>query len=119
MIAIGLLHQTVGTAMGLGLLAAPDGTHGRPLVELFRAGLVGQADSDLLRLSMVWFLLFGFMMIFAGAALRHARPTRALALGFAGLCALGVLLMPASGFWLGFIPAVQLWRQSPGDAAVA
>ena len=110
--AIGVLHQLVGFAVGLGLVAAPDGTYAAPLLDLLRAGLVGQAEADLLRMAMVWFLLFGFLLIFTGAALRTARPTRGLAVGLASLCGLGVLLMPASGFWLGFVPAAQLWRRA-------
>lgn len=116
--AIGVLHQLVGVAVGLGLIAAPDGSKAAPLVELLRAGVVGQAEAEPVRMAMVWFLMFGFALIFAGAALARAPASRGLALGLAGLCALGVVLFPASGFWLGFIPAVQLWRRSPVAAGL-
>lgn len=118
-IAIGVLHQLVGLMAGMGFIPAPGGATSAPLVELVRAGFVAQAEGDALRLALVWFLLFGFMMIFAGAVLhrleRSGAPLgREAALGFGSLCVLGVVLMPASGFWLGFIPTVQLWRRSRG-----
>jgi hypothetical protein len=112
LIAIGLIHQVVGLAVGLGVMEAPDGSRSSPLLDLLRSGVVGQAEANPVRMAMVWFLLFGFALIFAGATLLRATPSRGLALGLAALCGLGVVLMPASGFWLGFIPAVQLWRQS-------
>lgn len=105
-IGIGVLHQLVGLVMGRAVL-----------VDLVRAGVVGQVDHDPLRAAIVWFLFFGFLLIFTGVVLHRleasgTRPTRSLALGFGALCLLGVLLMPASGFWLGFVPAVQLWRRA-------
>jgi len=68
-------------------------------------------------MAMVWFLLFGFLLIYSGAVLDRlersgGKLSRVLALGLGGLCAVGVLLMPASGFWLGFIPALQIWLRS-------
>lgn len=115
--AIGVIHQLVGVAAGLGLLPSPAGPGKTPLVDLWRAGVVGQAEGEPLRMALVWFLLFGFALIFAGAALHRlersgGRLSRGLAWGLGALCGLGVLLMPASGFWLGFIPAVQIWRRS-------
>ena len=114
-IAIGVIHQLFGFAAGFGLLAAPDGTFHAPLLELLRDGVLGQADAEPLRMAIVWFLLFGFLLIFCGVALLHlersgARPTRSLAVGYGSLWLLGVLLMPASGLWLGFAPTLFLWR---------
>ncbi len=118
-IAIGVLHQLVGLMTGLGWMPGPGGATSAPLVDLVRAGFVGQAEGDPLRLALVWFLLFGFMMILTGAVLHRLERSgvplgREAALGFGSLCLLGVLLMPASGFWLGFIPTVQLWRRTHG-----
>ena len=116
-IMIGVLHQVVGVAAGVGLIAAPDGRKSGPLIELFRSGFFNQANAEPLRMAMVWFLFFGFMLIFSGVLLRRVPASRGLAVGFAALCGLGVLLMPASGFWLGFIPAVQLWRLSSAPSS--
>lgn len=114
---IGVLHQLIGVAAGLGLLPSPNGQTQAPLVDLWRSGIVGQAEGEPLRMAIVWFLLFGFLLIFAGMVLHQLEVSggmlsRGLAWGLGGLCALGVVLMPVSGFWLGFIPAVQIWRRA-------
>ncbi|MBM3783518.1 MAG: hypothetical protein FJW30_04110 [Acidobacteria bacterium] len=106
LVAIGVIHQAVGVALGRG-----------ELIALWRAGVVDQAEANPMRMALVWFLLFGFALIFAGWVTHRlevsgGRFSRGLALGLGALCATGVLLMPASGFWLGFIPAVQIWRRA-------
>lgn len=115
-IAIGVLHQIFGVSAGLGLLSSKPSSP-RPLADLWRSGVIGQAEADPLRMAVVWFLLFGFLLIFSGMVLHRlelsgGKFSRELALGLGGLCAIGVLLMPVSGFWLGFIPAVQIWRRA-------
>ncbi|MBM3796459.1 MAG: hypothetical protein FJW31_20895 [Acidobacteria bacterium] len=104
--AIGVIHQAVGVALGR-----------EELIELWRAGVVGQAEANPMRMVLVWFLLSGFVLILTGWVTHRlevsgGRFSRGIALGFDALCAAGVLLMPASGFWLGFIPAVQFWRRA-------
>lgn len=117
MAGIGAIHQVVGVVIGLGLLPAPNGSPPSPLLDLWRTGIVGQAEADPFRMAMVWFLLFGFLLIFSGIVLHRlevsgGKLSRELAWGWGGLCVLGVVLMPVSGFWLGFIPAIQLWRRA-------
>lgn len=114
---IGALHQIVGVAAGLGLLPSASGSATAPLLDLWRSGIIGQAETDPLRMAMVWFLMFGFLLIFSGMVLHRlelsgGKLSRGLAWGLGGLCAIGVLLMPVSGFWLGFIPALQIWRRA-------
>ncbi len=116
-IGIGAIHQVVGGAAGLGLLPSVSGSTSAPLIDLWRSGIIGQAEADPLRMAMVWFLLFGFLLIFAGMVLHRlelsgGKLSHDLAWALGGLCALGVLLMPASGFWLGFIPAAQIWTRA-------
>jgi hypothetical protein len=87
------------------------------LLDLWRSGIIGQAEADPLRMATVWFLLFGFLLIFAGLVLHRlelsgGKLSRDLAWALGALCALGVLLMPASGFWLGFVPATQIWMRA-------
>jgi hypothetical protein len=94
-IGIGVIHQVVGAAAGLGLLPAVSGSTSAPLLDLWRSGIIGQAEADPLRME-----------------LSGGKLSRDLAWGLGGLCALGVLLMPASGFWLGFIPATQIWTRA-------
>ncbi|MDP2272478.1 MAG: DUF6463 family protein [Archangium sp.] len=122
-VAIGVIHQLVGLLTGLGWMPGPGGATSAPLVDLVRAGFVGQAEGDPLRMALVWFLLFGFMMILTGVALHRLERSgvplgRDAAAGFGSLCLLGVVLMPASGFWLGFIPTVLLWRRARGESTV-
>lgn len=116
-VAIGLLHQVLGLTMGLGWVPGPDGKRVTPLVDLVRDGVIGHAEADPLRAMVMWFLMFGFLLIYVGALLRKTQPSRGAAVGFAALCTLGVIIWPVSGFWLGFIPAVQLWRLAPVAAA--
>lgn len=117
---IGAVHQLAGVVAGLGLLPSllpfPGRTPQAPLLDLWRSGVVGQAEADPLRMAMAWYLLFGFLLIFSGAVLQRlelsgGKLSRGLAWGLGGLCALGVVLIPVSGFWLGFIPAIQIWRR--------
>lgn len=119
---IGALHQLVGVAAGLGLLPSPNGQTQAPLLDLWRSGVIGQAEADPFRMAIVWFLLFGFLLIFSGQVLQQlelsgGKLSRGIAWGLGGLCALGVALMPVSGFWLGFIPAIQIWRRAASHSA--
>jgi hypothetical protein len=103
---IGVLHQFVGFILGR-----------QQLLDLWNSGVIGQAEADPLRMALVWFLLFGFLLIFCGMALHRletlgAKLTTGVALGFASLCLLGIVLMPVSGFWLGLIPAFQIWHRA-------
>ena len=70
-IGIGAIHQVVGAAAGLGLLPAVSGSTSAPLLDLWRSGIIGQAEADPLRMATVWFLLFGFLLIFAGMVLHR------------------------------------------------
>lgn len=89
----GLLHQAVG------LVVARD-----TVLAVLRDGFVGAIEPDPERMIVFWYLVAGFLMLFAGRALleiERARPLPA-ALGW-WLLALGVgggLAIPASGFWL-------------------
>lgn len=64
--------------------------------------------------AVVWFLLFGLVLYIAGiaiSALERASPrSLPVSIGWSvlALATLGVILMPASGFWLAFPPAVAI-----------
>lgn len=94
-------------------------------------GVVNAMGSDPMTGYIVWFLLFGVLLALLGMSitvlersgqLAHARP-----LGFAILAVttIGVVLMPASGFWLMYPAAYPLLRRrsaaprrspTPGEA---
>jgi hypothetical protein len=109
-IAIGVLHTVVGLILGAG-----------PLAAIFRDGYVGAVDGHFDRMAIAWFLLFGFVLMLAGDAVRAIEDTAATVpprLGYAlgAIALLGGTAMPVSGFWLGLIPATMIVlraRQSP------
>jgi hypothetical protein len=113
------LHQAVGFSAGLGLTALP-GADTAPLLDVMRHGWFGAVEPQLDRMVVVWFLFFGFALALFGALLRWLEQNgittpRGFGLALAGLCALGVSLMPVSGFWLALYPAWRLCR--PPSAA--
>jgi len=106
------LHQAVGFGAGVGLTALP-GANTAPLLDVLRQGWFGAVEPQLDRMVVVWFLLFGFLLALFGALLRWLEQNgiatpRGFGVALAGLCALGISLMPVSGFWLALYPAWQL-----------
>ena len=59
LIAIGVLHNTVGVAMG-----------SAPLRRMLAAGWVGTPDAAFDQMAIFWFLWFGWMLMLLGAAIR-------------------------------------------------
>ena len=60
-----------------------------------------------------WSLIFGFMLVFAGLLLPRNRVpvSKAAALVLVGILAVGIVVMPTGGFWLGIPVAAGLWRR--------
>jgi hypothetical protein len=118
LIAIALLHQLVGLAIGVGLDPSAKFTGAPPLVAMVREGLVASVGTtDPWRVAITWFLLFGFVFALVGMLAHQTERagvplSRGFALSLAALCALGVMLMPVSGFWLGFGPAYLALRRT-------
>ncbi len=92
---------------------------------LVRRGLLDTVGSDPLTGAVVWFVLFGGVLAIAGLAIsaleRSAAGNVPKSLGWSllALCVLGVVLMPASGFWLAFPPALAILLRKPRDRAAA
>lgn len=86
------------------------------LAALLADGLFNTIGRDLLRATAAWFLLFGAVLYLLGAAIDHLErspnpaPYPHLGGGLLLLIAVGVLLMPVSGFWLALPPAISLLR---------
>lgn len=82
-----------------------------PLMEIVQAGLFDAINRDPVRSRAVWFVFFGFCAALAGIAadaLENARIDlpRPFGIGLLLIAILGVVLMPRSGLWLLFPPAL-------------
>ncbi|WP_208296513.1 DUF6463 family protein [Massilia sp. CCM 8734] len=88
---------------------------GPPMLEMLRGGLFNTVKNMTLAAT-TWFFLFGLLLALMAVPL-HALEKAGVALpksfgwGLLGLAALGVLLMPDSGFWLVFPPAFAILRR--------
>ena len=82
-------------------------------------GMFDTVGDDPLKGAVVWFLLFGFVLFICGIAIdeieKKSTSAIPLSIGWSivALSALGVILMPASGFWLMFPPAVAILINKP------
>jgi hypothetical protein len=103
LMATGVVHQLVGVLVGLGL---GDELGGRNLfAEIAGAGGVAAIEPDLGRMTLFWFLFFGFAMLMLGSLMHHNERRgqvlpESLGWQMGALAIAGGLLIPASGFWL-------------------
>jgi hypothetical protein len=87
--------------------------------EIVERGVFDSVGTDPMRGAVSWFVLFGGLFALLGWAVmlveRQAAlapvPLRALGAGLLALALLGIVLMPASGFWLVLPPALALCLQ--------
>lgn len=106
LVGVAALHTLFGVVMGAQVLA---GIAGR--------GVFNSVGDDPMAGLVVWFLLFGAIMALLGMAVTmleraaHFNGSRGLGIGTALLTLAGVILMPVSGFWLAFPPAIALMRR--------
>lgn len=97
---IGIVHSVFGFVVFRSTLA-----------ELVREGLVNTVNGQPKREFVFWFLFFGFMAIIAGALTDWCERNFGKLPGFLGWSLLAltltcVTIMPVSGAWLLFVPAV-------------
>ena len=87
--------------------------------EIAQRGVFDSVGTDPMAGAVAWFVLFGGVLALLGWAIwlveRHAAlaavSLRPLGAGVLALTLLGIVLMPASGFWLALPPALALcWR---------
>ena len=103
-VAVSVLHTAAAAAF-----------FGKTHLNMISTGVWGAGDRGPMNAAAAWFLLFGLLALATGMAVSAAeRSGQALPKGLgAALLALaiaGVVLMPVSGFWLLFPPAVaMLW----------
>ena len=102
LVAIAAIHAAFGLWMGR-----------RPLGAIARDGFVDAIDPHLERNFVFWFLLASPFLWMVGRfalwlAAERRRPPAWLGRDLLVLAAVGVLLMPVSGFWLILVPGALL-----------
>lgn len=100
--ATGLIH------LGFGVLSFPG-----QLRAMVSDGFLGAIGGDLERNLAWWFLVAGGFLVVTGLTIRWAvrvagRLPRSLGWGLVAISVLGVVLAPASGFWLVLVEGVLL-----------
>jgi hypothetical protein len=111
---MGVLHTLVGFAFA-----------DQVLVDILQAGIFNSINGDFTREAAFWFFMFGFLLFSYGQlAYWLTKQGQILPASFGwGLllvCVIGVVVMPASGFWLGVVPATAvLWQHSRSQTTVA
>jgi len=87
---------------------------GQVLASIVRRGIFNTVGADPMTAAVVWFVLFGAMLFICGlavAALESSSANRlpsSIGWGLLAMAIVGATLMPASGFWLVFPPAIAL-----------
>lgn len=105
LMATGVLHLLVGPIL-----------YPRPLAAIAQDGFLGAVDLDPARFdreAAFWFMVIGVMLLILGGLVHWAQAQTGTLPVFLGWSVLalgvgGVILMPASGFWLAILQAVLL-----------
>ena len=88
--------------------------HGNVLLSVVQRGMFNTVGTDPMVRAEVWSLLFGLVVFITGLAVsaleRSSSGVLPKSLGWSmlALATFGVVLMPASGFWLAFPPAIAV-----------
>lgn len=90
----------------------------QPLLSIVQRGVFNTVGQDPMSAATVWFFLFGVVLALLAMAITPlersniAAPLRRLGWGVLALSVLGVVLMPASGFWLALPAGLALIRKA-------
>jgi len=113
LIGVAILHTLFAVVM-----------FGKALWSVIQRGVFNTVGTDQLVGVIVWFVLFGGVVFICGlavSALERLSPgplPKSLGWSLLALATVGVVLMPASGFWLVFPPAIAvLARKTPASAS--
>lgn len=90
------------------------------LVSIVQRGVFNTVLGDAMTGVAVWFVLFGGALFICGLAIdaleRSSSPLpKSVGWSLFGLALAGVCLMPASGFWLAFPPAIAIIARKPAS----
>ena len=83
---------------------------------IMQHGVFNAVGNDPMTAAAVWFLLFGAALALMGMAIHSLEKNgqftsaRAIGVGLLLMTLLGIVLMPASGFWLALPAAIALMR---------
>jgi len=86
---------------------------GSTYMQMFSAGLVGSVTSEKTAAA-AWFLLFGFLLFITSLLIGvieksgNLEMPKSIGITLFALTTIGVILMPASGFWLVYPAAITL-----------
>lgn len=108
LMAVSVIHFTFG------LLVFPD-----QLVRIARSGWLGGLEHDPMLAAVTWFMLFSPPLMMAGIAIHAIERQglllpRALAWWLLGTVAIGIALMPVSGFYLVLPAAFAILSRAQG-----
>jgi len=97
---------------------------GNDYISLYDKGIFDSVDTSRIAAA-VWFFLFGQVLFLVGIAmsklekLNNGLIPKSIAYNLLALTILGILLMPASGFWLIFPPIIAiLLAKSPHSVSL-
>ena len=94
---------------------------GDVMLSMIQRGLFDSVGADPMVGAVVWFFLFGALLFIFGLALweleRATDGTLPRSLGWSllSLTIVGVVLMPYSGFWLAFPPAIAILNRKHAE----
>jgi hypothetical protein len=99
---------------------------GAVLASIVKRGVFNTVGTDPMTGAVVWFVLFGAMLFVCGLAVSALEEAssgqlpKSIGWSLLVMAVVGVVLMPASGFWLVFPPAVAvLVKKSKAKLAAA
>lgn len=112
LMAIAILHELVGVFF-----------YSNALMDIVQAGFFNTINPPYWeRDAAFWFLMFGITLFLMGWVAQwmldntHTIP-KFFSLGLLIMCLIGVLMMPASGFWLAIPVAIMMLRLPTNDKA--
>jgi uncharacterized membrane protein len=96
---------------------------GSVLASIARRGFFNTVGADILVEAVVWLVLFGLLLFVCGLAVSALERTpsgvpKSIGWSLLVITALGVVLMPTSGFWLVFPPAVAVLARKPTPGSI-
>ena len=99
---------------------------GEVLASIYKRGVYNTVGGDARTAAVAWFVLFGVLMFICGLAIAtleksSSRPLpKSIGWSMLALGVAGVTLMPVSGFWLVFPPAIAvLFKKAIANHAAA